>query len=127
MALIFAGTGANPGTTQISQIITPGIVIAAYAYTLDPVEDPLILYVTIGVGEVQAGALVQVKAKLAEGYIHRHKSLTWTGFYPLAPNDHFYMTLTGDLTRTVEANLRRLSNIDVKALTELLSGRTLPS
>lgn len=120
MALIFAGTGTDPGTTQLSQNITPGVVVAATVLCVSPEVEPYQLYATIGIGDVQVGALVNVKQMLAEGYIHRHKSLSWTGFYPLEPNDQLYLTLTGDLTNTVEAAVRRLPNLTVKLLQELL-------
>lgn len=123
MAIIFAGTGANPGTVQLSQNITPGIVVAATVLMVSPGVEPYELYATIGIGDVQAGALVNVKINLAEGYIHRHKSLSWTGFYPLEPNAQMYLTLTGNLLLTVEATLRRLPNLTVKLIEELLSGR----
>lgn len=127
MALIFAGTGIDPGTTQISQNITPGIVVAATVLCVSPETSAYALYATIGIGDVQTGALVNTKIMLAEGYIHRHKTLSWTGFYPLQPNDQLYLTLTGNLTLTVEAHLRRLPNLTVQLIEELLRGRQLPT
>lgn len=120
MALIFAGTGTDPGTIQLSQPITPGIVVAATVHTSKSITEAYSLWATIGIGEFQAGALVITRIQLAEGYIHRLRSISWTGFYPLEPNDHLYLTLTGDLTATVEAHLRRLPNITVQLIKQLL-------
>lgn len=111
MAIIFKGTGADPDTIQLSQAVTPGIVVAAKVLCITPNVEPFSLYATIGIGAVQAGATVQSRIQLAAGYIHRFQTLSWTGFYPLEPNDQFYITLTGDLTQEVEADLRRLPNI----------------
>lgn len=125
MALIFDGSGTNPGTIQLSQAITPGIVLAATVRSVFAIIEPYSLWATIGIGEVQTGAQVNTRVQLASGYIHRQKSLSWTGFYPLEPNDHLYLTLTGDLTAVVEAHLRRLPNITVQLIKKLLNGQPL--
>ncbi len=121
MALIFAGTGTNPGTIQISQPITPGVVVAATILNKSAITEAYALWATIGIGEFQVGSLVHVRVQLAAGYIHRLKSLSWTGFYPLEPNDHLYLTLTGDLTQTVEAHLRRLPNVTTDLIRQLIN------
>lgn len=127
MALVFPGTGADPGTTQISQIITPGVVVAAHVLAVTSNAEPFTLYATIGIGEVQPGALVNTKIQFAAGYISRHQTLSWTGFYPLEPNDHLYLTLTGDLTLVVEAGLRRLPNVTAQLFRELISAKERPA
>lgn len=127
MALIFEGGGINPDQIQISQPITPGVVIAASVREVFAIIEPYQLYATIGIGEVKPGAGVEVRIQLAAGYIHRRQNLSWTGFYPLAPNDHLYLTLNGDLRAPVEASLRRLPNLTVKLIERLLSGQSLPA
>lgn len=127
MALIFEGGGINPDQTQISQPITPGIIVAASVRELFPLIEPYSLYATIGIGVVQPGAQVQVRIRLASGYIHRRQSLTWTGFYPLEPNDHLFLTLNGDLRAPVEAHVRRLPNVTVQLIERLLSAQSLPA
>lgn len=120
MALIFAGTLGDPAFIALSQPITPGVVVAATVLCTSPEVEAYALHASIGIGTTQSGQNVQVKVVFAEGYIHRNTSLSWTGFYPLDPDDHLYLILTGNLTLTVTADLRRLPNITVKLLRELL-------
>lgn len=125
MAIIFRGTGADPGTIQLSQIVTPGVVIAATVLCITPNTEAFSLYATIGVGEVNPGALVDIKVQLAAGYIHRNKAITWTGIYPLTANDNIFLTLVGDLTQTAEAHFKRLPNLTPETIGDLLRGRTI--
>lgn len=127
MAIRFDGTGTDPGTTQLSQPTTPGIIIAANVRSIDPNNESYNLWATIGVGRVVVGELVRSKVQLAEGYIHRLKNISWTGFYLLQPEDHLYLTLAGNLTLAVEAQFRRLTPATAKLIEEIFRGRQFPA
>lgn len=122
MAILFPGDGANPDTTQLSQPTTPGIIIAANVRTIDPGTESYSLWATIGIGRVVTGELVRSKVQLTEGYVHRLKNISWTGFYLLQPDDHLYLTLEGDLTLRVEAQFRRLTPATAKLIQEVFFG-----
>lgn len=127
MALQFLGTLANPARTVLTQPITPGIIIAATINATSDIDEPFLLYAECGIAHDNQTAPVTTKIVLAKGYISRQRPISWSGFYLMHPNDHFYLTLAGDLTQSVNADVRRLPNIATKTLEEILATVLIPA
>lgn len=121
MALQFLGTGVDPDSTTIVQPITPGIITGAIIKCTSALTDPFALYAQTGIAQNDQINPIAVKVILAEGYISLNRPQSWTGIYIMQPNDQLYLLLSGDLTQSVFADVRRLPNIAKKTLEEILA------
>ena len=126
MALQFRGTGADGQRITLIQPIQPGIVIAAYIRATSGIREPYQLYAQCGIAADDKESPVNSKVVFVEGYVAADRPLSWTGVYIMHPNDQFYLILTGDLSQSVNADVRRVPNTTRKALEEILAA-VIPS
>ena len=121
MALQFTGTLTVQSRTTLTQRITPGIITGAIITCTSLLREPYAIYAQCGIAQNAQTVPVSSKIILAEGYISLDRPQSWTGIYILHPNDRFYLTLGGDLTQSVFADVRRLPNIARKTLEEIFA------
>lgn len=127
MAIVHPGTGTDPLRTVYTQPITPGIITASIIYCTSDNREPYAVYAQSGIAANNDTGPVSAAIVLAEGYVSVNRPQSWSGIYIMKPGDHFFLVLTGDLTQSIFADVRRLPNIARKTLEEIFAATLSPS
>jgi len=106
-------------TAEITQQISPGILVSLSLFNDTTVLEDFTTWAAIGIKQDQA-AFGGRRVQLTAGYVRRESGLTWTGFYPLHSGDRLYASIRGNLNGNLNLADRRLT-----AETELIPGVTL--
>ena len=111
-------TGTTIGTEYTIEA-DPGILVGLSAFLQPPADQEFQVFVAIGV-KSSDGAYNSRRVQLASGYLRQQFGVTWTGFYPLASGDLYYLFVKGISSSPVELSDRRLT-----PETQILPGVTL--
>ncbi len=100
--------GEGLGTTNLTQIIEPGIIVAASVYTDDDNEQEYQTWANIHIcrgGTKRSNRIHQLDA----GYVSEQNPLTWHGLFLLHPDDAIRVVLRGNLDPVFRVQFARLT------------------
>lgn len=121
-----SGGGGGVGSLDVDQIIAPGILTAASVYVATGLQVPYQTFATFHI--LRGGSTDSNRVHLlASGWLSDMTPLTWLGFFPLQPDDHIRLNLTGNLNPVFRTEYDRLTPTADDPVTRFLNGIINPT
>jgi hypothetical protein len=110
--------GGGTGATTITQIIAPGLLIAASVYTDDDLEQPYETWAAIHLmrGGTEKSQRIHM---LTDGFITEDHPLSWHGLFITQPDDFIQVALRGNLDPVFRFQFQRITATNVGPLKEV--------
>lgn len=102
------GGGGASSAVEITQIVSPGILVSLSLFTAADLDENFQSFASIGV-KIPTARHEDRRVELTQGYLKEESGLTWTGFYPLHAGDSIFAWIRGNVNPIFHLVDRRLT------------------
>lgn len=124
-----AGGGGAASAVEITQVVSPGILVSLSLFTAADLDENFQAYCSIGI-KIPTARHEDRRVELTQGYIKEESGLTWTGFYPLHSGDSIFAWIRGNIDpiyhlvdRRLTANTQIIQGVELGELLRALKAR----